>query len=117
MEGQSPARLAARIRAGLPQLREAEARVAQVLLDQGVALVYLSVNEIAALAGTAQSTVVRACQRLGFHGYQEVKIEAARDRPNGLGSAPDADDDVFGQALSQTVHAAVETLAALPATL
>jgi RpiR family transcriptional regulator, carbohydrate utilization regulator len=101
----------------LPQLREAEARVAQVLLDQVGELVHLSVSDIAALAGTAQSTVVRACQRLGFHGYQEVKIEAARDRPSGLGSAPDASDDVVGQALAQTVHAAVETLAGLPATL
>lgn len=113
----SPGRLAARIRAGLPQLREAEARVAQVLLDQGVELVHLSVNDVAALAGTAQSTVVRACQRLGFHGYQEVKIDAARDRPSGLGPAPDVSDDVVGQALAQTIHAAVEALAGLPATL
>jgi DNA-binding MurR/RpiR family transcriptional regulator len=117
MERVSSGQLAARIRARLPQLREAEARVAQVLLDQGAELVHLSVNDVAALAGTAQSTVVRACQRLGFHGYQEVKIDAARDRSGGVVPAPDRSDDVIGDALAQTIHAAVEALTGLPATL
>jgi DNA-binding MurR/RpiR family transcriptional regulator len=61
-------RLSAQIRARLPELPETEARVAQVVLDQGTALVRLSVSDVAALAGTASSTVVRACKRLGFRG-------------------------------------------------
>ncbi|KIF05139.1 transcriptional regulator, partial [Streptomyces sp. RSD-27] len=58
--------LAAHVRAHLPGLRDTEARVARVVLDQGSDLVRLSVSDVAALAGTAPSSVVRACQRLGF---------------------------------------------------
>ncbi|MYT24432.1 MurR/RpiR family transcriptional regulator, partial [Streptomyces sp. SID7760] len=58
--------LAAYVRARLSELRDTEARVAQVVLDKSAELVHLSVSDVAALAGTAPSTVVRACQRLGF---------------------------------------------------
>ncbi|MGE7437507.1 hypothetical protein [Kitasatospora sp. NPDC001175] len=44
-------------------------------------VVRLSVSDVAELANTAPSSVVRACQRLGFRGYQEIKIEAAREAP------------------------------------
>ncbi|MEU3077243.1 MurR/RpiR family transcriptional regulator [Streptomyces laurentii] len=111
---ESGGRLTARIRARLPELRETEARVARVVLDQGPALVHLSVSDVAALAGTASSTVVRACQRLGFRGFQELKIEAARiaaDPP------PQTPDDPAAQALTATVRASREALDGLAATL
>ncbi|MFE7408826.1 MurR/RpiR family transcriptional regulator [Streptomyces laurentii] len=113
---ESGGRLTARIRARLPELRETEARVARVVLDQGPALVHLSVSDVAALAGTASSTVVRACQRLGFRGFQELKIEAARiaaDPPPPTQTA----DDPAAQALTATVRASREALDGLAATL
>lgn len=73
--------LAAHIRAHLPELRDAEARVAQVVLDQGAELASLTIGDVAALAGTAPSSVVRACQRLGFRGFQQLKLAAARQAP------------------------------------
>lgn len=88
--------------------------MARVVLDQGPALVHLSVSDVAALAGTASSTVVRACQRLGFRGFQELKIEAARiaaDPP------PQTPDDPAAQALTATVRASREALDGLAATL
>ncbi|MDI2131042.1 MurR/RpiR family transcriptional regulator [Yinghuangia seranimata] len=107
--------LAARIRAGLPELRETEARVARVLLDKGADLLHLSVSDVAELAGTAPSSVVRACQRLGFRGYQEVKIAAARMAP---AAAPDADADAdpAARALADTVRAAKAALDGLAVT-
>ncbi|MEU8542141.1 MurR/RpiR family transcriptional regulator [Streptomyces sp. NPDC048717] len=113
---ESGGRLAARIRARLPELRETEARVARTVLDQGPALVHLSVSDVAALAGTAPSTVVRACQRLGFRGFQELKIEAARivtEPP----ARTDTEDDPAAQALVATVRASREALDGLAATL
>ncbi|MYR03074.1 MurR/RpiR family transcriptional regulator, partial [Streptomyces sp. SID6139] len=92
----------ARIRARLSELRETEARVAQVVLDQGAALVHLSVSDVAALAGTASSTVVRTCQRLGFRGFQELKLEAARQAP---GPPPPPVDEPAAHALAATLHA------------
>ncbi|WP_010282581.1 RpiR family transcriptional regulator, partial [Streptomyces sp. SA3_actF] len=77
----SPADLAAHIRSHLSGLSGAEARVAHTLLDLGERLVGLSVSEVAALAETAPSSVVRTCQRLEFRGFQELKIAAARQAP------------------------------------
>ncbi|MFH7598699.1 MurR/RpiR family transcriptional regulator [Streptomyces racemochromogenes] len=106
--------LAARIRARLPELRDTEARVAQVLLDKGAELLRLSVSDVAALAGTAPSTVVRACQRLGFRGYQELKIAAARQAP---APEPSRDRDPAARALADTVRAAREALDGVTATV
>ncbi|AXI77117.1 MurR/RpiR family transcriptional regulator [Peterkaempfera bronchialis] len=106
--------LAAQVRAHLPELRDAEARVARVVLDQGADLVHLSVSDVAALAGTAPSSVVRACQRMGFRGYQELKIAAARQAPR---TRPSEDRDPATRAISDTVHAAREALGGLAATL
>ncbi|MFF8381506.1 MurR/RpiR family transcriptional regulator [Streptomyces sp. NPDC015661] len=99
--------LAAHIRAHLSELRDTEARVAQVVLDKGAELVHLSVSDVAALAGTAPSSVVRACQRLGFRGYQELKIAAARQAP---AQEPSRDQDPAARALADTIRAAREAL-------
>ncbi|CAM5653369.1 MurR/RpiR family transcriptional regulator [Streptomyces tanashiensis] len=99
--------LAAHIRAHLSELRDTEARVAQVVLDKGAELVHLSVSDVAALAGTAPSSVVRACQRLGFRGYQELKIAAARQAP---AQEPSQDQDPAARALADTIRAAREAL-------
>lgn len=110
----SGGRLSAQIRAKLPELRDTEARVARVVLDQGAALVHLSVSDVAALAGTAPSTVVRACQRLGFRGFQEVKIEAARQVAP---PPPPPPDDPAARELAETVRASRDALDGVAATL
>ncbi|MEU1286206.1 MurR/RpiR family transcriptional regulator [Kitasatospora sp. NPDC005856] len=109
-------RLAARIRARLGELRGTEARVAQVVLDRGAGLVHLSVSDVATLAGTAPSSVVRACQRLGFRGYQELKIAAARQAP-ATAPAPADEGDPAARALTETLSAARAALDGLTATL
>jgi RpiR family transcriptional regulator, carbohydrate utilization regulator len=108
--------LAAHVRARLPQLRDAEARVARVLLDQGPELVRLSVSDVATMAHTAASSVVRACQRLGFRGYQEVKIAAAREVPRPRPTTLEG-VDATSRALADTVQAAREVLDGLSTTV
>lgn len=108
--------LAAQIRARIGGLRGSEARVAQVVLERGADLVHLSVSDVAELAGTASSSVVRACQRLGFRGYQELKIAAARAAPAAV-PAPDASGDPAARALAETLRAARAALDGLTATL
>ncbi|MFG2916231.1 MurR/RpiR family transcriptional regulator [Kitasatospora sp. NPDC048298] len=109
-------RLAAQIRARLGELRGTEARVAQVVLDRGADLVHLSVSDVATLAGTAPSSVVRACQRLGFRGYQELKLAAARQAP-AAAPAPADEADPAARALAETLRAARAALDGLTATL
>jgi DNA-binding MurR/RpiR family transcriptional regulator len=53
--------------------------VAQALLSRGVDVVHSSVTEVAMAADTGVGTVVRACQSLGFQGFQAAKIALAQD--------------------------------------
>ncbi|MET8744700.1 hypothetical protein [Streptomyces sp. NPDC004728] len=84
--------------------------------DQGADLVRLGVSDVAALAGTAPSSVVRACQRLGFRGYQELKTAAARQGPTRV-PAPDPHGEPAARALADTIHASREALDDLATTL
>lgn len=67
------------IRSLLPSLIPSDAKVARVVLDDPQRVIHLSVGDVAAAAGTSASTVVRCCQRLGFRGFQHLKIALAQD--------------------------------------
>ncbi len=68
-----------RIRAALPSLIPSDARVAREILKNPEGVIHLSVGDVASAAGTSASTVVRCCQRLGFRGFQHLKIALAQD--------------------------------------
>ena len=51
----------------------------QVMLDRGAEVINLSVSEVAQAAGAGVATVVRACQSVGFKGFQAAKIALAQD--------------------------------------
>lgn len=63
----------------LPSLGPGERRVAEecVRAPQEVAL--LSVGDLAARTSTSSATVVRACQTLGFKGFQHLRLLLLRD--------------------------------------
>lgn len=69
----------ATIRARIGSLSPGERKVAQAVLDAPNEVIHMTVGELAARAGTAESTTVRTCHRLGFAGYQDVKIRLARE--------------------------------------
>jgi len=71
-----------RVRAALPLLGPSERRVAQVILDRPEAVTEWSAAELATTAGTSAATVVRACQNLGFRGFQHLRLEVARAAPS-----------------------------------
>jgi RpiR family transcriptional regulator, carbohydrate utilization regulator len=77
--GRSPGAVAERVRAATGSLSPAEARAVQELLARGVQVINASVTEIATAADTGVGTVVRACQSLGFKGFQAAKIALAQD--------------------------------------
>jgi DNA-binding MurR/RpiR family transcriptional regulator len=75
----SPGAVAERARAASGSLPPAEARAVQALLGRGADVIHASVTEIAAASETGVGTVVRACQSLGFKGFQAAKIALAQD--------------------------------------
>ena len=42
-------------------------------------LIYASITELAELAGTSEATVTRVCTKLGYSGFQALKVSVARD--------------------------------------
>lgn len=57
----------------------AEKRIADWLLKNPGGIVPLSISELAEQCGCGEATVVRFAHRLGFEGYQELKISLARE--------------------------------------
>lgn len=63
-----------------PSLVPSERRVAQVCIDDSERVSEMSVSDVAKLAKVSPATVVRACQRLGFEGFQQLRELLLRDR-------------------------------------
>ncbi|MGO1838580.1 MAG: MurR/RpiR family transcriptional regulator, partial [Candidatus Microbacterium stercoravium] len=93
----------ARVRAAASALGPSEGRVAAVIMERPDEVVEWSAAEVAEAAGTSTATVIRACQSLGFRGFQHVRLELAR-------SAPLAPRDPQEAARANTFDDAVDAL-------
>jgi DNA-binding MurR/RpiR family transcriptional regulator len=71
--------LFAGIRAALPALIPSERRVAEVCLLRADEVAEWSVAQLAAAAEVSTATVVRACQSIGFRGFQQLRMAFARE--------------------------------------
>jgi DNA-binding MurR/RpiR family transcriptional regulator len=67
------------IRVNLGSLTPGERKVAMVVLESPSEVIHMTVGELAQRADTAESTAVRLCHRLGYAGYQDLKIRLARE--------------------------------------
>ena len=71
----------ARVRAASAALGPSERKVAQMVLARPDEIVEWSTAELADAAGTSTATVIRACQSLGFRGFQHLRLDLARSAP------------------------------------
>ena len=58
----------------------AEKKIADFIMENPSAIIPLSVSELASQCGCGDATVVRFAKRLGFDGYQSLKISIAQDQ-------------------------------------
>lgn len=58
----------------------AEKKIADYIMNNPTAIIPLSVSELASQCGCGDATVVRFAKRLGFDGYQSLKISIAQDQ-------------------------------------
>jgi RpiR family transcriptional regulator, carbohydrate utilization regulator len=75
----APREVLARVRAHLPGLQIADARVARVILEQPNVIIYRSASEVGELAQTSSATVVRCAQKMGFKGFHDLKLALANE--------------------------------------
>jgi RpiR family transcriptional regulator, carbohydrate utilization regulator len=112
----------ARLRAATGAMRDSERRVVELILDQPEVVADSSVSEVAGLARTATSTVVRACQTAGFKGFHELKLRLLSDlalaRPSpesqarelGADSTPAETIRLVMRLSAEALHAAAATV-------
>jgi DNA-binding MurR/RpiR family transcriptional regulator len=67
-----------RIRRALPNLRPAEQRVAQTVLEDPAGISESSITTVAKRCETSETTVLRFCRAIGLAGYPELRIALAR---------------------------------------
>lgn len=70
-------------------LQPTERRVADLIVAEPDAVVELTAQQLADRAGVARSSVVRACQSLGYRGYPQLRVALAAE----LGAQPERADD------------------------
>lgn len=66
------------IRAKLVSLTEAEREIGQFIIDDPERMLTLSSAELAAATGRSQSSVVKFSQKIGYEGYQQLKLAVTR---------------------------------------
>lgn len=67
-----------KVRRALPNLRPAEQRVAQAVLEDPAGISESSITSVAKLCDTSETTVLRFCRAIGLAGYPELRIALAR---------------------------------------
>ena len=62
----------------------AEQRVVDTIIEHPQDVIYASVAELAERSKVSDPTVIRTCKKLGFNGYQDLKITLAKELVNPL---------------------------------
>ncbi|EME16666.1 RpiR family transcriptional regulator [Rhodococcus triatomae BKS 15-14] len=92
------------IRARVTSLAPSERRVAEVCLGRPREVAWWSAADLAEQASTSSATVVRACQNLGFTGFQHLRMLLLRDLgAAGSGESGAADPTETPMGLMRTV--------------
>ncbi|HWR42924.1 MurR/RpiR family transcriptional regulator [Sporomusa sp.] len=69
----------ARIRSILNELTKAEQKAANYILSNSTEVIHMTITELAEAAHSAEATIFRLCKKLGYSGYQDLKIALAGD--------------------------------------
>jgi RpiR family transcriptional regulator, carbohydrate utilization regulator len=67
------------IRSLYPSLFDAEKKIADFLLNQSESAVNMTVSQISVETCVADSSIIRFCQKLGFNGFTQLRINLARN--------------------------------------
>lgn len=95
-----------------PKLTRTEQRVAGYIRENEDKIIHESITEVAELTGTSEASIIRLCRKLGYKGFQELKIQIAKlfvsplKKIHEAVTAADTPLDV----LTKSIQSAVDTL-------
>ncbi len=78
-----------------PKLGSAEQKVANFVLNSPQQLIPLSISELAKACDTSEATVTRFSKKMGFEGYQQLKIAVAQESGSPLRTDISSNDQPF----------------------
>jgi len=88
-------------------LTKTERKIADVIMQDPEAVVYVTLTDLAEKAGTGETSVLRLCRKIGFKGYQEFKLALAQDLVvpvRNVHSEIDESDDLQSMAMKITME-------------
>lgn len=62
-----------------PLLTKSEKKVADLILNSGKTIIYSTMSDIKEKTKVGDATIIRFCQKLGFSGFSDLKIEIAKE--------------------------------------
>lgn len=111
VQGAASPALVLKIMSMMDSLSKSEQSVARYITQHPEEVIYLSVAALAENSDVSDPTVVRTCQKLGFTGYQDLKVTLAQDIVTPLQSIHEEvmpDDDmqkIIAKVFQGTIHA------------
>jgi len=109
-------KIISRISGALDSLKKAEKRVAQTVLNDPSEVVHSSIMEVAERSSVADATVVRFCRTFGLKGFQDLKIQLARElvseKERVIEDLKETDkpDAIFNKVFNETIQSLNDTL-------
>ncbi|GAB2699301.1 MurR/RpiR family transcriptional regulator [Paenibacillus thermoaerophilus] len=77
-ENKEPANALLLLSSHYNSLTKTERKVADTVLTEPEASLYMTLTALAEKAGTGETTILRLCRKLGFEGYQDFKLSLAQ---------------------------------------
>jgi RpiR family transcriptional regulator, carbohydrate utilization regulator len=68
-----------RLNAAMSKLRDSEKKIVEFIQNNQEEIIHLSITEVSERSETSESSVVRLCKRLGYKGFQDMKIHLAKE--------------------------------------
>jgi len=101
-----------RLREGKSTFRDSEEKAADYILAHSAEVINLPITELAERIGVSEATIVRMCKKIGFHGFQELKINLAVETVKPIQALHEeiAENDVIGAVMRKIVAANTKTL-------
>lgn len=91
-------------------LTKTEKKIAEYVTQNPDKIIYQSINELGEVTNSSDASIIRLCKKLGFKGYQELKISTAKDTIRPLSkilegvNSEDGPDDVIRKCFQETIE-------------
>lgn len=74
-----------------PSLSKSEKKIADYIKSIGIEIIYMTLQEVSSEADAGEATILRFCRKIGYDGFQNLKLEIAKE--NSFSSEKDDDED------------------------